>query len=143
MARILLNGFLEIQAKIVDRQIMLHLEPTRLPPPTHLAQVHPAPAGNQFGTTPVQPVDHIRQAQALIAPRAIEVFVLVKQLQAFFSLALAAEKQAPDLGEAQHAIIGMDGFQDMPVALCKAHIRGIGCPPIARQRFLFFFMGPS
>ena len=59
--------------------------------------------------------------------------MLVEQLEAFLGLALAGEEQALDLGEAQHAVVGMDGFQNAPVARCKPHRRRIGDAPILGQ----------
>jgi uncharacterized membrane protein YuzA (DUF378 family) len=46
---------------------------------------------------------------------------------------LPGEKQALDLRKTQYAIVGMDRFKNMRVALCKAHRRWIGHPAVLRE----------
>jgi len=56
--------------------------------------------------------------------------VLVEQHQAAFGLAGAGKKHAPDLGETEQAVKGVDGFQNLLIPFGKTHSRGMGTPPI-------------
>ena len=89
-------GFDHVQAKIVDRQVVLHLEPARFLAPAQLTQGDAGHAGDQLRPALTQPVDHFWQFPALVAVWAVEVAVLVEQLEAFLGLALAGEEHALD-----------------------------------------------
>ena len=124
-------GLLHVDAEIVDRQVVLYLEPARLLTPGEFFQGRPVQAGDQLSAFPVQPVDHFRQAATLVIIRAIEITMLVEQLQAQLSLAFAGKEQSLHLGEAQDAIVGVDGLQNALITLCQLHRWRIFDSPIA------------
>ena len=95
---------------------MLHLEPARLLAPTEILHGAAVQAGDQLSAAFIQPIDHLWYTFAFIEIGAIDIFMLVEQHHAPLGLALAGEKHMLDLRETEQTIIGMDGFQNEPVA---------------------------
>lgn len=137
--RVRFAGLFQVYSKIIDCQVMLHLEPARLLAPREVLHICPVQAGDQFGATLIQPVDHFRQAPALSQAGTVDVLVLVEQHHAPLSLAFAGEELSPDLGEAEQAVVSLDRFQDMLVALGEDHRRRLGNPPVTRESWFFRF----
>ena len=69
--------------------------------------------------------------------------MLVKQHHAPLGLALAGEEFALNLGKAEQAVIGLDGFQDEPVTPGKAHRRWIICSLVPGYVLVFFLHARS
>ena len=67
-------------------------------------------AGNDLRALFIQPVDHLRDASALLFVGPVEIAILVQQHQTFLGLALTGEEHALNLRKTQHAIISMHGF---------------------------------
>jgi hypothetical protein len=110
-----------------DRDVVLKLHPARFSAPREFGQWLAGQSRYKRSTLLGQPVDRTGCADTLAQIRPVDVAVLKQQSDAQEHLRTAAEKQSLYLVVREESIIGLDRFQNMPVALCKAHRRSIDC----------------